>query len=200
MSTYYFPDAESVQISASEDLEVDPSTLWMPTEVSVVAPSTSTIASFQASYRSDASLDSTSEGTEFRWLEYVDKRLHELLTNSVDSGDVDAAQMSLLIGRAREFAFTFLPPNTPTPSITVTPSDELELTWLKAGWTLEITFEEEGTYAWARDRNGTEFWSGYLDEVSLQLKLLIQRIAQSAVSGPAVTRPESQTKPESGDA
>jgi hypothetical protein len=88
------------------------------------------------------------------WAEYVSSRLEELANRTHEHGksypDLE------MLNRARMEIYGTLKADTPTPSVVPSEAGGVGLIWHKAGWDVEIEFDPEGSFVWARDRSTGE--------------------------------------------
>lgn len=125
-----------------------------------------------------------------RWLDYLDQRLDELSSypeSPYDPDEYPRPTDNALVG-ARNFFFSELRPESPTPYILPNYDRTVLLLWHRAGWEVEVTIAGEEINLWAHNIRTGDVWFGPWYETRQRFGLLLDVLDGSVLSADAGTQ------------
>ena len=90
---------------------------------------------------------SDEHATPLRWVDYVMRRL-----DALESTEPQLRPSADALARARTQVFELLDDETRSPSVVPVENDGVMFVWHQAGVDLSITFDNDGSFVWARQR------------------------------------------------
>lgn len=135
-------------------------------------------------YSSSSAYDASASATDIRlavvprWSRYVERRLKEIRSGAHDFTGLQVPS-SQVVDLARQLAWNWFYPDTPTPSVLPSENGDVLYVWHKAGWDVEICVGREGIEIWAYHRGSGSELRGSMEELGYATSKLLMKLAQA---------------------